>query len=74
MEKEINKDILKDLTPFERTVLMEIAKAQAFASCAYQVARADPDDDLPSPKDHLQTTLDAQMQGIFRSLEKNQSD
>jgi hypothetical protein len=67
MSKEFNK-----LTPFEKTVLLEIARAQALASAAFQVASAAPGEKIPPPKEILQTALDAQILGMLETLKKNQ--
>ena len=67
MNEEFNK-----LTPFEKTVLLEIARAQALASAAFQVASAAPGEKLPHAAQILQTTLDAQILGMLETLKKNQ--
>jgi len=67
MSEEFNK-----LTPFEKTVLLEIARAQALASAAFQVASAAPGEKIPPANEILQTNLDAQIQGMLETLKKNQ--
>jgi hypothetical protein len=65
--KEFNK-----LTPFEKTVLLEIARTQAFASAAFQVACASPGDTIPPPKEILEKALADQMHGLLETLKDNQ--
>ena len=67
MSEQFNK-----LTPFEKTVLLEIARAQALASAAFQVASAAPGEKIPPAKEILQTALDAQILGMLETLKKNQ--
>ena len=60
------------LTPFEKTVLLELAKTQAFASSAFQVSCAAPDEKIPPAKEILAKALDDSIHGILATLDKNQ--
>jgi hypothetical protein len=67
MNKEFNT-----LSPFEKTVLLEIAKAQSMASASFQIVSAAPGEKLPPAKQILQTALDDSILGILATLKKNQ--
>ena len=67
MDEEFNK-----LTPFEKTVLLEIAKTQSFASAAFQVSCAAPGEKISPAKEILQKALDDSILGILATLKKNQ--
>jgi hypothetical protein len=60
------------LSPFERTVLLEIARTQALASAAFQVSYASPGENLPPAKEILEKALGDQMTGILETLRNSQ--
>ena len=64
--------LFEELTPFEKTMLLELAKTQAFASAVYQTAFAKSPTEIPPAKEHLRKCLDDAILGILATLKKNQ--
>jgi hypothetical protein len=64
----MNKELEK-LNPFEKTVLLELAKTQAMASATFQIVCGAP---ASNAKDILDKSLDATLQGLLETLKKNQ--
>lgn len=66
------EDQIKDMSVFEKTVLMELAKTQAMASAAFQVSCASPGEKIPPPQQILKKALDDSLIGLLATLKKNQ--
>lgn len=65
------EDPFKGLSPFEKTVLLELAKTQAMASAAFQVSCAAPGEKMPPAKEILTKALDDSLTGLLATLKKN---
>jgi len=65
-------DEFKVLSPFEKTVLLELAKTQSYVNACFAAIYSWPDrTDLPNSKEHLAKCLDDSMTGILETLRKN---
>lgn len=67
----MSEELFEELTPFEKTALLEIARTQALASAAFQLVSAAPGEVLPQPQDILRKALADQMSGILQTLSDN---
>jgi hypothetical protein len=62
----------KLLSPFEKTVLLELARTQALANACFAAIYSWPNrTDLPNSATHLTKCLDDAMTGILETLRKN---
>ena len=64
--------LFEELTPFEKTVLLELTRTQAMASAVYQLAFAKTPQEIPPVKEHLQKCSDEAILGMLETLKKNQ--
>lgn len=67
----MSSDPFSKLNPFEKTVLLEIARAQAFASAAFQAACAKFGEKLPPANEILNTALENSIAGMRETLRNN---
>jgi hypothetical protein len=66
-------DPFEKLSPFEKTVLLELARTQSFASAAFQIASKGPNEVLPPSREILNNSFEDALTGILKTLRENQS-
>jgi hypothetical protein len=71
MNDLLNDPLFQNLSPFERTVILELARCQSFASAAFQVACKASGEKIPPPKEILKIALDDSYHGILETLKNN---
>ena len=61
----------KALSPFEKTVLLQLVKLQSFSSASCQISSSSPGEQIPPLRDILQKAQMEGVQGMLETLKNN---
>ena len=67
----MNSSAFEGLSPFEKTVLLELARCQALASAAFQASYHLTDGKAPPPGEILKKAFDTAIAGITETLKNS---